>query len=131
MAVLTGASGALKYRGAKVGKVREWSITINRDSLEDTCIGVNDRTYIAGIRGSNGSATVFYEPSDGAAKTLLNSIFEDDDRTSSIELVLNQQDATQFACSAFVTSVGHTVSVGELQATSLNFQVSGPIGGQF
>ena len=56
--VLTGADGQLKYQGAVVGKVRDWSITVTKDALEDTSIGSYDRTYIGGLRGTTGSATV-------------------------------------------------------------------------
>ena len=34
--VLTGADGQLKYQGSVVGKVRDWSITVTKDALEDT-----------------------------------------------------------------------------------------------
>ena len=64
MAVLTGAHGALKYEGRTVGKCRDWSLNINRDALEDTCLGENDRTYVKGLRGAAGSATMFYDPAD-------------------------------------------------------------------
>ena len=44
MAVLTGATGELRYMGRKVAKTRDWSLNISRDALEDTCIGMDDRT---------------------------------------------------------------------------------------
>jgi hypothetical protein len=130
MAVLTGARGALKYRGAKVGKVRDWSLSINRDALEDTCLGVNDRTYVKGLRGAAGSATVLYDPNDTNGNVLLNSIFENggDD---TCEFVFNEPDGGAFKCSAFVTSMNPSVTVGDIQAVSLSFQVTGAIEGRY
>lgn len=130
MAVLTGARGALKYRGAKVGKVRDWSLTINRDALEDTCLGVNDRTYVKGLRGAAGSATVLYDPNDTAGNVLLNSIFENDG-DDTCEFVFNEPDGGAFKCSAFVTSMNPSVTVGDIQAVSLSFQVTGAIEGRY
>ena len=66
MAVLTGANGALKYEGKTVAKCRSWSLSVSRDALEDTCIGTDDRSYVKGLRGGSGSATVLYDPSDSA-----------------------------------------------------------------
>ena len=60
MAVLTGAQGALS-NGSTVAKVRSWSLTVNRDALEDTCIGSDDRSYVKGLRGASGNATVLYD----------------------------------------------------------------------
>jgi hypothetical protein len=131
MAVLTGARGALKYRGAKIGKVRDWNLTVSRDALEDTCLGVNDRTYVKGLRGAAGSATVLYDPDDTAAGLLLNSIFEDANNDDTCEFIFNEPDGGAFKCSAFVTSMNPAVTVGDIQAVSLSFQVTGPIEGRY
>ena len=75
MAVLTGKNGALQWNGAAVGKVRSWSLSVNKDPLETTNLGVNDRTYVPGLRGSTGTAELMYDPDEGQAVSLLNSIF--------------------------------------------------------
>lgn len=131
MAVLTGADGALRFRGVKIGRVRDWNLTINRDALEDTCLGAVDRTYVGGLRGASGSATVLYDAADTDVTSLLNSIFEDDTQSSDIEFVLNARDRTELGCRGFITSVGHSVSVGAVQAANISFQVSGAIAGGF
>ena len=130
MAVLTGAQGALKYEGRTVGKCRSWSLNINRDALEDTCIGSNDRSYIKGLRGATGSATVLYDPADSDGNALLNSIF-DNDASDAVEFVFNDPAGGRFSCSAILTTVNPSVSVGDVQAVSLSFQVSGPIDGRY
>ena len=129
MAVLTGASGALKYSGQTVAKCRNWSLTINRDALEDTCIGTDDRSYVKGLRGTTGSATVLYDPTDSAGSALLNSIF-DNNASDDVEFVFNGGNGS-FACKAILTTVSPSVAVGDVQAVSLSFQVSGPIAGRY
>jgi len=130
MAVLTGAHGALRYQGQTVAKCRSWSLTINRDALEDTCIGQNDRTYVKGLRGASGSATVLYDPDDAAGRDLLNSIFNNA-ASDNVQFVFNEPGGGRFACTALLTTVNPTVSVGDVQAVSLSFQVSGAIDGRY
>jgi hypothetical protein len=127
--VLTGADGQLKYQGAVVGKVRDWSITITKDALEDTAIGDFDRTYIQGLRGTTGSATVLYDPGNAQANVFLNSIFDNSENVETVDFVFNKLDNKSFKCSGFVTSMSPSISVGSVQAVSISFQVSGkPIG---
>ena len=75
MTVLTGADGQLKYGVTVLGKVRDFTINVSRDALEDTCLGDFDRTYVEGLRGSTGSATLLYDPSNADANGFLDKIF--------------------------------------------------------
>jgi len=127
--VLTGADGQLRYQGAVVGKVRDWSITVTKDALEDTCVGDYDRTYVQGLRGTTGSATVLYDPSNVNAVSFLNSIFENVETTQTVDFVFYKADNKSFACVGFVTNISPSISVGAVQAVSVSFQVSGkPVG---
>ena len=130
MAVLTGAHGALKYEGRTVGKCRDWSLNINRDALEDTCLGENDRTYVKGLRGAAGSATILYDPADTTAAALLNSIF-DNNSSDDVQFVFNEPSGGAFKCKAFLTSMSPSVATGDVQAVAVSFQVSGPIEGRY
>ena len=131
MAVLTGSTGALRYKNAKVGKVRSWSLSISKDPLEDTCVGTYDRSYVQGLRGASGSATILYDPADTAGSALLNSIFENESAGAPCEFVFNNPVGDAFSCSAFLTSINPSVSVGDIQAVGVSFQVTGPIEGRY
>lgn len=132
MAVLTGKNGALQWNGDTVGRVRSWSLSINKDPLETTTLGVHDRTYTPGLRGSTGSAELMYDPNEGQAVELLNSILSNDASVSqSVSFVLDQAGGKSLACSAFLTSVSPSVSVGDIQVCSVSFQVSGALTGGF
>ena len=130
MAVLTGAQGALRYQGQTIAKCRSWSLSVNRDALEDTCIGSDDRSYVKGLRGGSGSATLLYDPNDAPGRQLLNSIF-DNDASDDVEFVFNQAATGQFSCTAILTTINPSVSVGDVQAVSVSFQISGPINGRY
>lgn len=132
MAVLTGKNGALRWNGSTVGKVRSWSLTISKDPLETTTLGVHDRNYVPGLRGSTGTAELMYDPSEGQAVSLLNSILSDSDNvSSSVSFVLDTAGGKSLSCLAFLTNVSPSVSVGAIQVCSVSFQVSGPISGGF
>tara|TARA_R110001592_G_scaffold118043_1_gene320357 strand:- start:2260 stop:2655 length:396 start_codon:yes stop_codon:yes gene_type:complete len=131
MGVLTGSDGQLKFNGSSVGKCREWSLSVSKDALEDTSIGSYDRTYVEGLRGTTGSATVLYDPANRVAAALLNSVFDNDKTSDSVDFVLNRQEGTSISCSAFVTSVSPSVSVGAVQAVSISFQINGKPDGNF
>lgn len=129
MGVLTGSDGQLRFNGSAVGKCREWTLNVSKDALEDTSIGSYDRTYVEGMRGTTGSATVLYDPSNRTAASLLNSIFSNEQSNSQVDFVLRRQDGTSLNCYAFVTSIGPSVAVGAVQAVSVSFQVNGkPVG---
>lgn len=131
MGVLTGSDGQLKFNGSSVGKCREWSLSVSKDALEDTSIGSYDRTYVEGLRGTTGSATVLYDPANRVAAALLNSVFDNDKTSDSVDFVLNRQEGTSISCSAFVTSISPSVSVGAVQAVSISFQINGKPDGNF
>lgn len=131
MAVLTGTGGELRYNGARVGKCRQFSLEVNRDVLETTALGQWDRTYVEGLRGATGSATVLYDQDDSATRSLLNSVFRNEDGPQAVEFVLNTATNTELSVRAVVTNVSTPVTVGEVIACSVNFQVSGPVAGAF
>ena len=132
MAVLTGKNGALSWNGDTVGRIRSWSMTISKDPLETTTLGVHDRNYVPGLRGSTGTAELMYDPSEGQAASLLNSILSNsDDAATSAGFVLDTAGGKSLSCSAFLTSVSPSVSVGAIQVCSVSFQVSGAISGGF
>ena len=131
MAVLTGADGKLMYGNTAVAKTRDWQISVSKDALEDTCLASTDRTYVEGLRGTTGSATILYDPGQASANELLNSIFANTGTEQEVSFVLNKNDGSTFKCQGFLTSVSPSVSVGSVSAVSINFQVNGKPDGAF
>ncbi len=135
MTVLTGADGQLLSGNQAFAKCRDWSISINRDALEDTCLGDFDRTYVEGLRGTTGSATLLYDPSNSVANNFLNTILDDTGNTQEVTFKLNRRELGNgggaFTCTGFLTSVSPSISVGDVQAVSVSFQVSGKPSGEF
>jgi hypothetical protein len=68
MAVITGRDGELRYQGSRVAKCRQFSIEVDRDALDTTTLGDEDRTYVSGLRGSSGTATVIYDDANAPTR---------------------------------------------------------------
>lgn len=131
MTVLTGADGDMLYGSTKVGKVRNWSLSINKDTIDDTCLGQYDRTFVHGLRNVTGSCSIFYDPSNQTARDLMNTIFENDGGTEDVSFVFNRHENDRFRCNVILTNVTSSVDVGAAQAVNVTFQVSGAIDGRF
>ena len=129
MAVITGANGALRFQGVRVGKVREWSLSIDRDAVEDSCLGQWDRSYVPGLRGAKGQATILYDPDDTTSNALLNSIFSNSESSQSVSFVLDMAGGKELSCEAFLTSISPSVTVGDVVAIGVGLQVTGPVAG--
>ena len=131
--VLTGADGQLFYGTTAIAKCRDWSITVNKDALEDTCLSDTDRTYVEGLRGTSGSATLLYDPNNTTASSFLNTIFDNSGSEKQVIFKMNRKGfgGGNFTCNGFLTSVSPSVSVGDVQAVSVSFQVNGKPDGVF
>jgi hypothetical protein len=138
MAVKTSATALLKFKVSSaaaystIAKVRDVKLDINRDALETTGIGQLDRTYAYGIRGTSGSGTLLYDPSDTGTADLMNQILSDTETLSGLQLVLDtgSSDGT-ISGDALITAVGPGVSVGDLVSVPISFTVSGKPTGSF
>jgi hypothetical protein len=131
MAVLTGSSGELRFNGVRIGKCREYTLNIARDSLETTTLGSYDRTYVPGIRGTSGSATILYDKDDFGTVAILNSVFTNSTDIGQVKFVFDTAENTEIEVDAFITQVSTPVSVGAVTACSINFQASGSLSGTF
>lgn len=129
--VLTGANGELSLGVDPIAKCRNWTVQVSRDAVEDTCLGSYDRSYIKGLRGGTGSASIFYDPTDLVASSLFDSIFDNSGTQQTLNFKLNSATGKKLSGSGFITSMSSTVTVGEATAMEVQFQFSGPISGDF
>lgn len=131
MAIRTGATGGLTFRGQVVSRCRGWELSINKDALEDTCLGTFDREYIEGLRGATGSTTILYDPDDSVAVPLLNRILQNEEDPDAVGLVLNTPTNQKLDVAVLITSQSTPMQVGEIVAVAISFQVTGPIVGSY
>lgn len=138
MAVKTSATALLKFKVTSaaaystIAKVRDVRLDINRDALETTGIGQMDRTYAYGIRGTSGSGTLLYDPSDTGTADLMNQILSDTEALSGLQLVLDTGSADgTISGDALITAAGPGVSAGDLISVPISFTISGKPTGAF
>ena len=138
MAVRTGATGQLGFSAGGTGtyttiaKVRDITLNINRDALETTGIGETDRTYAYGIRGTSGSGTLLYDPSDSGTAAIINQVLAETEALSTIQLKLDTgSTAGTIAGDVLITATGASVSVGDLVTVPISFSISGKPTGSF
>ncbi len=138
MAVRTGATARLGFSAGGTGtyttiaKVRDITLNINRDALETTGIGETDRTYAYGIRGTSGSGTLLYDPSDSGTAAIINQVLAETEALSTIQLQLDTgSTAGTISGSVLITATGASVSVGDLITVPISFTMSGKPTGSF
>ena len=103
--------------------VRDASVDISRDTLETTNLGDSSRTYVTGLRGASGSATLLYENS------LLDDVYSkiNTDSQGSITATLTLTTGKTISGSVLITSVGSTVTVGDVTSTNVAFTFTGDL----
>jgi hypothetical protein len=103
--------------------VRDASIDISRDTLETTSLGESSRVYATGLRGASGSATLLYENS------LLDDVYAkiNTDSQGSITATLTLTTGKTISGSVLITSVGSTVTVGDVTSTDVAFTFTGDL----
>lgn len=103
--------------------VRDASINISRDTLETTNLGESSRAYVAGLRGATGSATLLYENS------LLDDVYAkiNTDSQGTITATLTLTTGKTISGSVLITSVGSTVTVGDVTSTNVAFTFTGDL----
>jgi hypothetical protein len=132
MTTLTGRSGALLFRGRQVAKVRSYSLELDREAVDDTCIGDDARTFVRGLFSASGSAVVLVDPSDEAGRDMLNSVLPSGvEGRQDIRFLLDRATGRALDGIGFLTSVSAGVSVGDAHSASVRFQLSGTVQGGF
>ena len=103
--------------------VRDATVDISRDTLETTNLGESSRAYVEGLRGATGSATLLYENS------LLDDVYAkiNTDSQGSITATLTLTTGKTISGSVLITSVGSTVTVGDVTSTNVAFKFTGDL----
>jgi hypothetical protein len=124
--ILTGATAGLYYGTLKVGKVRNIDLDISREALRTTTLDSFDHTYIAGIRDTKASATLFYDPLDAAVVNIINALYADTSTsTTNFQFLWDSNTKRELTSAAVITNIGLSVAFGEAQVCKLSLQLSG------
>jgi predicted secreted protein len=108
-----------------VAAVRTWSVTLTRDTVEDTSMNnAGYRTHKKGLQTFSGSMEIVYDDSTQAAVNA--ALNPDTDASVAVEFYPDESVAgTKFAGPIIVTEFGVTASFDGLTTASVSFQGNG------
>lgn len=131
MASYEGSNGAVKLLSGSgtataVAQVRSWSITVARDTVEDTSMGDSYRTYKKGLQNWSGTMDIVYD--DSTSAEVQEAINPDTDAVISGDFYPDVSvTATKFAGNLIITSFAITASYDGLVTASVAFQGTGEL----
>ena len=124
MATHKGSEGVVKVGSNTVTEVRDWSITISADTVEDTSMGDSARTYKASLTSASGSISCFWDETDATGQGAM---------TAGSEVTLNLypegSDAgdTYYAVPAIITEEGASASFDGMVEATFSFAASAAV----
>lgn len=128
MAYAVAHEAEMRWNDTVLGLARDISLSISKDALETTTLGLRDRTYVGGLRGATGSCSLLFDEADTLVASLLNQITANTTTDVDGDLTFNfATNGARFVLPVIITSVGITASAGDLVATDVEFQVTGPL----
>jgi hypothetical protein len=124
--ILTGVSAGLYYNAVRIGKVKNIDMEVTREALRTTTVADFAHTYIAGLRDAKASATLFYDPLDAAAVSMINSIYANNPSgLGSFQFMWDLLTGRQLTHNALLTSMGLSAAFGEAHICKIAIQLSG------
>ena len=135
MAFYRGQQGAVKFDKdagstalSKIGSVRSWSLTVNKEELEVTEHGDTSRAYVGGLISGTGSCEVLYDAaSSDKGDLMVEALTPTDPANANFELYLDETSSKKLSFAALVTSAEYSATVGELEVITVNFVANGTI----
>jgi len=133
----TGKSGALKLSGTEVLKIRQWSLSSNREVLSKTRLNDTAEKYRYGKASHSGSCTAYYYINDyyntkaleasGLLTATLTTGAVNTGLVFPLELVVDASKSFTFSALISSTSIGSTA--GDVVTIGINFVVNGNLTG--
>lgn len=127
----------------KLAKVTNWSLNTSMTPLPTSSLEDTDSTFIAGLRSTSGSCRLFYYD-DGASNScssLINKLIKartsgsDPGKAAATETVTFELQVVEGSTTkkveveALLTNASMAMSVGEVLAADVSFQVNGAVTG--
>lgn len=124
MANHKGSEGYVKVGSNTVSEVRDWSLTMSADTIEDTAMGDSARTYKSSLTSATGSITCYWDETDTTGQGAMGAGDE-------ITLNLYPEGATTgdtyYTMSAIITEEGASASFDGMVEATFSFQANGAV----
>lgn len=123
MAKLTGKNGIIKVTDEAISQLRSWSLDKTGDTVEDTVIGDDWRTFKATMKGASGSCELYYDEDDLA----IAGLGIGDEVEMEIYLDGEAEGANFQAFTAIITTMGESSSFDGMVEQTMGFTVTGAV----
>ena len=124
MANHKGSEGYVKVGSNTVAEVRDWSLTISADTVEDTTMGDSARTYKPSLTSASGSVTCYWDETDTTGQGAMAA-------GSEVTLNLYPEGATTgdtyYPVTAIITEEGVSASFDGMVEATFSFQANGAV----
>ena len=135
MAAIKGDVGKIMFHNAAgteadISGVRNWSLSITKDTMETTVNGDTAKTFIGGLISGEGSAELIYDPSGNSDyQAFIDDVITIGDAGDALfELFPDSaQSAKKIGFSGIITSAEYGATLGEVQIINISFITSGAI----
>lgn len=124
MATHKGSEGVVKIGSNTIAEVRDWSITISSDTVEDTTMGDSARTYKPSLTSATGSISAYWDETDATGQGAM---------TAGSEVTLNlypegsDSGDTYYTASVIITEEGASASFDGMVEASYSFSANGAV----
>jgi len=135
--VYTGRDGVLQLSGTTLAKVVNFSLQANLETLETTTLGDSLRSYIPGVLGYSGNASLlYYKDNDNNINTanILNKLVKTGtagvSSSDTVELTLRWEDGSDkndITLTAYITSATIGAATGEISRADIAFTGTGAL----
>jgi predicted secreted protein len=134
MAILTGNNGVIKIANSSavlktIASVRNFSIDLKADTIENTTMGVDVRTYLKGLSSWSGSADVYFDTANytgGASEVQALNPTSGTVGSAALSVELYLLDTSdKFSGSIIVTGYSVKSSMDGMVEATISFQGSG------
>lgn len=134
MAFYRGEEGAVKFESAggalvTIASTRNWSLTLNKDTLDTTAHGQTSRTFVGSLLSGSGSVELMYtaSSSDETQDFIKDVLQVEDGADATFELYLDTTNSKKISFTGIITSADYSANVGDLEVITCNFITSGAI----
>jgi len=121
----------------KAGQVTNWSIQVSQSALDTTVLEDTDTTFINGLRTTTGNCRLYYYGTNSSASQLIRTILLPRQNSNEPGIAASTQQnvifklkvdgAGEIEAEALITSGAMAMSIGEVLAVDIEFQVQGAI----
>lgn len=124
MANHKGSEGYVKVGANTVAEVRDWSLTISSDTVEDSTMGDSARTYKPTLTSATGSISAYWDETDTTGQGAMTA-------GSEVTLALypegDESGDTYYTMSAIITEEGASAAFDGMVEASYSFQANGAV----